>query len=298
MGIALLRGRYFNAEQDTPKSTRVLIVSESLAKRYWPGQDPLGKRLKWGPPESSDPWLTVVGVVGDVKQGPLDSPTVPHTYEPFAQLGGDIAWLRVAMRSKGDPASLAASLRSTVHSIDRQLALDRVNTMTEVISRSTADRRFNLFLLGSFGALALMLAAMGIYGVLAYSVTQRTHEIGVRMALGASGSEIVRLVLNYGLRLIVIGSILGVAGALALTRVVQRFLYEVRPTDPLTFFAVFLFVGGCGTGSQLRPCTAGDKSRSHGRFEIRIAHHSNGSWSSDASWDASAIPNLICQYMC
>ncbi len=252
MGIPLLRGRYFT-EQDTSKSTRVLIVSESLAKRYWPGQDPLGKRLKWGPPESSDPWLTVVGVVGDVKQGPLDSPTVPHTYEPFVQLGGDVAWLRVAMRSEGDPASLVASLRSIVHSIDSQLALDSVNTMTEVISRSTADRRFNLLLLGSFAALALMLAAMGIYGVLTYSVTQRTHEIGVRMALGASGSEIVRLVLNYGFRLTLIGSILGIAGALALTRVVQRFLYEVRPTDPLTFFGVFLLLGGVALTASYVP---------------------------------------------
>jgi len=252
MGIPLLRGRYFT-EQDNAKSTRVLIVSESLAKRYWPGQDPIGKRLKWGPPESTDPWLTVVGVVGDAKQGPLDSPTVPHTYEPFVQLGGDVAWLRVVIRSEGDPAGLATSLRSMVHSIDSQLALDRVDTMTEVISRSTGDRRFNLLLLGSFAAIALMLAAMGIYGVLAYSVTQRTHEIGVRMALGASASEIVRLVLNYGFRLTLIGSILGLAGALALTRVVQRFLYEVHPTDPLTFFGVFLLLGGVALAASYIP---------------------------------------------
>jgi putative ABC transport system permease protein len=156
----------------------------------------------------------------------------------------------VAIRSEGDPASLVASLRSIVHSIDSQLALDSVETMTEVISRSTADRRFNLLLLGSFAAVALMLAAVGI---LAYSVTQRTHEIGVRMALGASGGEIVRLVLNYGFRLTLIGSILGIAGGLALTRVVQRFLYEVHPTDLLTFLGVVLLLGGVALAASYVP---------------------------------------------
>jgi putative ABC transport system permease protein len=240
MGIPLLRGRYFT-EQDGPKSTHVLIVSESLAKKYWPGQDPLGKRLKWGPPDSQDPWLTVVGVVGDVKQGALDAATDPHTYEPYAQLGS-MPSLRIAVRGQADPASLTAEVRSAVWGLDRQLALGSVRTMDQVISRSTESRRFNLSLLSSFAALALILAAIGIYAVLAYSVTKRTHEIGVRMALGARGGDVLRLVLGQGLRVTAIGIVFGVAGALGLTRFLRSLLYEVQSTDPPTFVAVLLLL--------------------------------------------------------
>jgi putative ABC transport system permease protein len=240
MGIPLLRGRNFT-ERDGPKSTHVLIVSESLAKKYWPGQDPLGKRLKWGPPESTDPWLTVVGVVGDVKQGPLETAADAHTYEPYAQLGAPLS-LRIAVRGQGDPAGLAADVRTAVWSLDRQLALGDVRTMDQVIRRSTASRRFSLVLLGSFAALALVLAAIGIYAVLAYSVARRTHEIGVRVALGARRGDVVRLVLGQGLRVTAIGIVFGVAGALVLTRFLQSLLYEVRPTDPPTFVGVLLLL--------------------------------------------------------
>jgi predicted permease len=240
MGIPLLRGRYFT-EQDGPKSTPVLIVSESLAKKYWLGQDPLGKRLKWGPSESTEPWLTVVGVVGDVKQGPLDTAADAHTYEPYPQLGAPFS-LRVAVRGQADPAGLAADVRAVVWSLDRQLALGSVRTMDEVISRSTASRRFSLVLLGAFAALALVLAAIGIYAVLAYSVARRTHEIGVRMALGARSGDVVRLVLGQGLRVTAIGIVFGVAGALVLTRFLQNLLYEVQPTDPTTFVGALLLL--------------------------------------------------------
>ena len=236
MGIPLLRGRGFT-EQDGPKSTHVLLVSDSLAKKYWPGQDPLGKRLKWGPAESSDPWLTVVGVVGDVKQGPLETATDAHTYEPYAQLGVPLS-LRVAVRGQGDPAGLATEVRDAVRDLDPQLALGSVRTMDEVISRSTSSRRFSLVLVGSFAALALTLAAIGIYAVLAYTVARRTHEIGVRMALGARSSDVLRQVLGQGLRVTAIGIVLGAAGALVLMRFLQSLLYEVRPTDPLTFAGV------------------------------------------------------------
>jgi predicted permease len=251
MGIPLLRGRYFSA-RDGQNSTHVLIISESLAKRYWPDEDAIGKRLKWGPPESSDPWLTIVGIAGDVKQGPLDSPTVPRTYQPYTQLDG-ITWLRVAVRGEGDPAILTTNLRTAVRRLDRQLALANVSTMDEVITRSTAGRRFNLSLLGSFAALALILAAMGIYGVLANSVTQRTQEIGVRMALGARHGQVVRLVLGSGLRLTAIGSTLGVVGALALARFLQGLLYEVRPTDPTTFVGVCAVLSGVALAAGYIP---------------------------------------------
>jgi predicted permease len=240
MGIPLLRGRNFT-EQDGPKSMHVLIVSESLAQKYWPGRDPLGKRLKWGPPASTDPWLTVVGIVGDVKQGPLETAADAHTYESYAQLGAPLS-LRVAVRGQGNPAGLAADIRSVVRGLDPQLALGSVRTMDEVISRSTASRRFSLVLVGSFAALALVLAAIGIYAVLAYTVARRTHEIGVRMALGARSGDVVRQVLGQGLRVTAIGIVLGAAGALVLTRFLRSLLYEVRPTDPFTFVGVLLLL--------------------------------------------------------
>lgn len=241
MRVPLLRGRYFN-QQDTPTSTPVLIVSESLAKRYWPNQDPIGKRLKWGPPESNDPWLTIVGVVGDVKQGPLDAPTVQHTYEPYAQDIVPASALNVAMRAAGDPASLAASLRVAVWGLDRQLAVAQVRTMDEVISESVAPRRFNLYLLAAFAALAAVLAAIGIYGVISYSVAQRTHEIGIRVALGARRGDLLRQVVGQGLLLMAAGVVIGVLGALALTRFLANLLYEIKPIDPATFIAVSLLL--------------------------------------------------------
>jgi predicted permease len=251
MGIPLLLGRNFT-ELDGPKSTHVLIVSESLAKKYWPGQDPLGKRLKWGPPESADPWLTVVGIVGDVKQGPLETAADAHTYESYAQLGAPLS-LRVAVRGQADPAGLTADIRSVVRGLDPQLALGNVRTMDEVISRSTASRRFSLVLVGSFAALALVLAAIGIYAVLAYSVVRRTHEIGVRMALGARGGDVVRLVLGQGLCVAAIGIVFGVAGALGLTRFLRTLLYEVQPTDPLTFAAVLLLLVSIAAAASYLP---------------------------------------------
>ena len=251
MGIPLLHGRNFT-ELDGPKSIPVLIVSESLAKKYWPGQDPLGKRLKWGPSESTDPWLTVVGVVGDVKQGPLETAANAHTYEPYAQLGAPLS-LRVAVRGQGDSAGLAADVRTAVWSLDRQLALGSVRTMDEVISRSTASRRFSLVLVGAFAVLALTLAAIGIYAVLAYTVARRTHEIGVRMALGARSGDVVRLVLGQGLQFTAIGIVFGVAGALVLMRFLESLLYEVRPTDPPTLVVVLLLLVSVSVAASYLP---------------------------------------------
>jgi putative ABC transport system permease protein len=239
MGVPLLRGRYFT-EADKQNSTPVLLVSESLAKRYWPNQDAIGKRLKWGPPESKDPWLTVVGIVGDVKQGALEVETTPHTYEPFLQnTSGSV---NVAIRASGDPAGLASALRAAVWALDPQLAVAQVRTMDQVITESTTSRRFNLFLLAGFAFLALVLSAIGIYGVIAYSVVRRMHEIGIRMALGASGRDVMRLVIGRGLLLLGIGIVIGIGGALALTRSLAIFLYDIRPADPLTFAGVIVIL--------------------------------------------------------
>jgi putative ABC transport system permease protein len=241
IGAPLLRGRYF-AEQDDASSTHVLIISESLARRYWPNQDAIGKRLKWGPEGSKDPWLTVVGVVGDVKQSSLDVETSLHTYESFLQ--NPTSSLYVAVRTSNDPASMASAVRSAVWSIDPQLAVAEVQTMDQVISESTTPRRFGLFLLGGFAMLALMLSAIGIYGVIAYSVVRRVHEMGIRMALGAQRGDVMRLVIGQGMRLLAAGMVIGTLGALALTRALASFLYGVRPTDPVTFSAVVAILVG------------------------------------------------------
>ncbi|HEU5401794.1 MAG TPA: ABC transporter permease [Terriglobales bacterium] len=232
LGVPLIRGRYFT-DQDTEKSTPVLLVSESLAKRYFPNQDPLGKRLKWGPAEVTGTWRTIVGVVGDVKQGPLDVETTPHTYQPFAQQ--TMGSMNAAVRATGNPASLSSALQSAIWSMDPQLAVAKVQTMDQVISTSTTPRRFNLMLLGGFAGLALLLSAIGIYGVIAYSVAQRVHEIGIRMALGAQRQDVLRMVLAQGLRLLGIGLVLGASGGLLLTRSLESLLYEVRPSDPVTY---------------------------------------------------------------
>jgi putative ABC transport system permease protein len=241
MGVPLLQGRYFT-EHDNDGSTHVLIVSQSLARRYWPNGDAIGKRLKWGPAESKDAWLTIVGVVGDVKQSTLEVETTPHTYEPFLQNTGSS--LNVAIRASGEPVTLSSALRSTIWALDSQLAVAQIQTMDQVISESTTPRRFNLLLLAGFASLALSLSAIGIYGVIAHSVVRRVHEIGVRMALGAQRRDVMRLVVGQGLLLVGIGVLVGTLGTLALTRSLESFLYGIRATDPVTFAGVVVILGG------------------------------------------------------
>ncbi|HUI40415.1 MAG TPA: ABC transporter permease [Terriglobia bacterium] len=244
--IPLIRGRYFTA-QDRAGSLPVVIVSAALARRYWPGQDPVGKRLKWGPPQSGDKWLTVVGVVGDVKLQELGEQMTLHTYEPYLQLPQ--VWsvglgraLDIAVRAPADPAGLFSALRASVWGLDRELAISHLETGDEAIGQSLAPQRFNLILIGAFALLALALGSVGLYAVISVSVTQRAHEVGIRMALGARGGEVLRLVVGQGLKLTLLGVGLGVAGALALTRFLASLLYGVRPTDPATFAAVCLLI--------------------------------------------------------
>jgi putative ABC transport system permease protein len=222
----------------------VVIISQLIVKRYWKNQDPIGKRLKLGPPDSDSPWLTVVGVVGDVKQGALDAETTPSVYQPYSQ--EPVRSLNFVARSTGEPGSLAPALRAAIWSLDPQLVMAQVRTMDQVIKESTSPRRFNLFLLGAFAVLAMALAAIGIYGVISYSVARRSHEIGIRMALGAHPTNIIRLILRQGLLFLGIGVAIGVGGALALTRFLSSFLYGVRPTDPLTFVGVVIILTGIG----------------------------------------------------
>ena len=250
MGVPLIRGRYFT-EQDNENSVKVLIVSESLAKRYWPKEDAIGRRLKWGTAESKDPWLTIVGVVGDVKPRGLDMETTQHTYEPYLQLPG--SGMNVAVRTSVEPESMAAELRRTVWSVDPQLAVARLRTMEEVIRESTSPRRFSLLLLGSFALLALVLAAIGIYGVISYAVVRRVHEIGIRMALGAQERDVMKLVLMQSMAQLGAGIAIGIAGALAVTRLLGSLLYGVRPTDPTTIVGVVGLLAGVAVAASLIP---------------------------------------------
>ena len=252
MGIRLLQGRYFN-DGDTITRPPVLIVSESLAKRYWPGKSALGKRLKWGPAASTDPWMTIVGVVSDVKQRALDTATLPHTYEPYEQHRGAPNSLNVAIRTQGNPASAATSLRAAVWGLDRQLAVAQLRTMDEVIGESMSARRFNLSLIGAFTALAMALAIIGIYGVMGYSVAERTHEIGIRMALGATRGGVMARVIVEALVIAMSGIGIGLCGTVALARVLSGLLYGVSPTDPMTLVIVCATILGASIAASYIP---------------------------------------------
>jgi predicted permease len=236
LGIPLLRGRAFD-EHDTEDSAGVLIISETLARRLWPDEEALGKRLNIG--FSGETWREVVGVAGDVKQQEIGEQSSPAVYQPLLQVLVSRRWmlgdLTFAIRTSAQPQSFAGGLRSELQSVDKQLPLYDLAPMEQVIAQKVADPRFYMLLLSSFSALALILAAAGIYGVISYAVTQRTHEIGIRMALGAEADDVLKLVIGQGMRLVLAGLAIGLAGALALTRVLSGFVYQVSVTDPVTF---------------------------------------------------------------
>jgi putative ABC transport system permease protein len=236
MGIRLLRGRLFSAA-DTPESAPVVVVNETLARRIWPNEDPIGKRLKFGVPEDQDeeskPWREVIGVVNDVKMNGVDQATTLQTYLPYAQLPNQS--LGLVVRVERNPAALAPAVAQAIHSIDKDLPVYSAFTMDQLLGDSLAERRLTLVLLASLAALALLLAAVGIYGVISYAVRQRTHELGLRMALGAQARDVLALILKQGLKLTLIGIGLGLVAAYALTRWMESLLFGVRPTDALTF---------------------------------------------------------------
>lgn len=239
MRIPILRGRDFT-ERDNAEAPGTLIVSNSVARRFWPRQDPIGKRIAVQDNPKPNDWLTIVGVAEDVKQTGMSDKLRDTLYQPLAQVTQPwfLSHMAFVARTAGDPRSVAAAMRAVVRGIDKDQPVQRVAMMQDLIVESTAEPRFQARLLGAFSILAVILAAVGIYGVLAYSVTQRTHEIGIRMALGAARRDVLSLVLRRTLVLAGAGIVLGTAGALAATRVLARFLYEITPTDPATFAAV------------------------------------------------------------
>jgi putative ABC transport system permease protein len=242
MGIALLRGRDFNGA-DIEGALPVAIVDESFARRFYPNEDPIGKRIKRGGSRSTRPWKTIIGVVRPVRNQRLDITSLPQAYFPVFQEAGEMYNLSFAVRaSGGEPLGLAQSVRAAVLDVDRNQPIYDVKPLRQIVADSIALRRLALLLLSVFAVAALALAAAGIYGVMAYTVTQRTHEIGIRMALGARGSDVVRLVVRQGAQLALSGVALGLVAALALTRLIEALLFGVSPTDPLTFAGIALLL--------------------------------------------------------
>jgi putative ABC transport system permease protein len=233
--IPLLSGRNFkDADDDT--ATPVALIDQTLVRRFWPNESPIGKRLKAGPILSKNAWLTIVGVVGDVKSDSLEAPGPPHVYLSLFQNPpyNTVVYLRTA----GDPSSYGETIRREVQAVDPNIPTFAVRSLDDVLARSMAERRFALNILGFFGVVALLLAAIGIYGVMTYTFSQRTQEIGIRMALGAQRADILRLAVGEGMLLVVFGLGSGILGALVLTRYLRTMLFGVTPADPLTFAAI------------------------------------------------------------
>jgi len=249
MGIQLLRGRAFTA-QDTRDSPKVGIVNETFVNLYFPNEDPIGKRFRFDlfrfdQPVTAGQWITIVGVVRDTRRQGLDKPIRIESWLPYTQFE-EIPPLsmEMALRTTGDPLALSHAAREAVWSLDPNLPILKIQTMERILSEKMALRRWNMLLLGLFALLALILAAVGIYGVMNYAVTQRTHEIGVRMALGAQTSDVLRMVVWWGISLTLTGVALGLGAALGLTRVLKNQLFEVSSTDPATFALIALLLTG------------------------------------------------------
>lgn len=235
MGIPLLKGRDFTS-RDLPDTPQVVIANQALVRRYWPNEDALGKRISFSTRKPK--WYEIVGVVGNVKHRGLDIEDKPEFYVPFLQplfADSNVQPMYVVVRTSSDPLNAISFVRREVAAIDRDQPIANLLTMDQRIADSVAPRRFNMFVMGLFAALALILAAIGIYGIMAFSVAQRTHEIGVRMALGARNRDVLTLVLEHGFKLAVIGIAVGLVGAFALTRLMSSLLFGVSATDPGTF---------------------------------------------------------------
>jgi putative ABC transport system permease protein len=251
MGIGLRRGRLFT-DADGPNAPTVVVINETMARRFWPNEDPIGKRLKQGWPEWKTPWREVVGVVADVKLNGVVEETPLHVYLPLAQ-SGETGNLSLVLRTKADPASMTAAAQAALHTVDKDLPLYQVRTMDDVFKRSILPQRAAMVLLSGFALLAILLAAVGIYGVISWGVVQRTREMGLRMALGAQQRDVLWLILRRNMLLVFAGVVLGLGGAIALTRVLASLLtqtgigktpllFGVKAVDPVTFVVVPLLL--------------------------------------------------------
>jgi putative ABC transport system permease protein len=247
--IPVQKGRDFS-RQDQAETSRSVIVNEYTARIHWPGENPIGRRISIDDPARKPDWFTVVGVVKDVRQAEWTEAVTEEMYFPYHERHGDgkeqstaegllnSTNMTLVVRAPSGAAGLTNAVEGIVRSIDRDVPISDVITMRQAIAEQISEPRFYVLLLGVFAAIAVTLAAVGIYGVLSYAVARRTHEIGVRLALGAGRTEVFRLVVTQGMRLAALGGVVGLAAALALTRFLRRMLYGIQPTDPASFALV------------------------------------------------------------
>jgi putative ABC transport system permease protein len=254
MGIALLRGREFE-ERDTAETRRVYVVSEAMVREHFPSQDPLGQRIVVQ--LNDEVPGEIIGVVADIKDSTLDGEARPTVYYVHTQM--QRSFMTLVVRATGDPSGIGKALTSVIQSLDPNQPVADVRVMDEVIARTNSQRRFQTWLLTAFAALALGLATIGVYGVMSYSVVQRTHELGVRMAIGAERGDVLWLVLRQGMFIAGAGLVLGIGGAFAVTRAMSSLLYNVAPTDPLTFALVALLLAATAALAMYVPARRATK---------------------------------------
>jgi predicted permease len=273
MKIPLLRGRDFTSRDDAAGQW-VVIISQMMAKRYWPGEDPVGRRIAWGNARTHGPWMRVVGVVGDLKQSGLAAQTEPQTWQPWTQLDdsllassvlGFFRGIKLMVRTEVAPLSVVGAIREEVRRLDPALPVTGVQTLDEIVGVSAAPQRLNATLLGAFAGAALLLAAVGIGGVLAISVSRRTPEIGIRLAVGASRGNVLLMVVRQGMTLVGAGLVIGLPAAFATTRLLTSLLFDVTAHDATSFAAATVLlcavaVAACGVpalrASRINPIAA------------------------------------------
>jgi putative ABC transport system permease protein len=244
MGIPLRRGRLLT-ERDIQDTAHVAVINETMAKMMFPDEDPIGKRLTTNTRGGNPDWFEIVGIVGDLTRSGQERSTLMQTYEPYTQQAKTtfmLPTMTLAVRTAGEPTGQTTAIRNAVLQLDKEQPISDIRTLGQFLSASIAQQRFSMLLLGVFAAVALVLAAVGIYGVLSYAVTQRTHEIGIRMALGAGQRDVLKLVIRHGMLLTLLGVAAGLAAAFALTRLMTTLLFGVSATDPLTFAGLTLLL--------------------------------------------------------
>jgi putative ABC transport system permease protein len=258
MSIPLIKGDNFTP-QERADSPHVVIINQTMAKRFWPNEDPVGKRIKLEKTELKDPWFTIKGVVEDSAQDRLDVPISPEVYFHLSQMASRYRRMNLAIKSDVNPMGLVASIEKEVRGIDKDQPVYQIQTMEELVSISIAARRLAMLLLLLFAGVALLLAAVGIYGVISYTVTQRTHEIGIRVALGAQRRDVLKLIVRQGMALIFLGLAFGLAGAFMATRLMSSLLFGISATDPFTFFSVTLILSAIALFSCYIPARRATK---------------------------------------
>jgi putative ABC transport system permease protein len=239
--IKLVKGRLIESRDGTG-TPAVALINETMARNIWPGEDPIGKHFKTGDYTDKTPWISVVGVVGDVHQAGLDVPARAELYMPYAQQDFGFEPEYLTVRTKGDPMQMAEAIRQQIWAVDSEQPVAGVMPLAELVDDYLTPRQMQTSLLGAFAGLALLLAALGIYGVLSFSVTQRTQEIGVRIALGARREDVLKMILSQGLKLFLAGAVIGLVSALALSRALEHWLYGVSATDPWSFASVTILL--------------------------------------------------------